>query len=119
MARSDYTLIPIDQIFTENNPTITKEFNIEGNPIDSNRLDAYLLVQVRSVEDSSHRISINNEDLPSVDLPPAPENSQAFLLWMDHIPANFLRSGSNTITITRTVNDDFEVRNVVVHWREP
>ena len=119
MARSDYTLVPINQTLTENNPTVTRSFNIEGTPINiNNRLDAYLLIQVRSVGDNRHRISINNRQLPGFDLPSAPGRSEAFLLWMDHIPANFLRSGRNTITITRTVNDNFEVRNVVVHWRE-
>ena len=118
MARSDYKLIPIEQNFTQSNPTVTKNFDIEGRPL-NNFLDAYLLVQVRGVADSRHRISINNSELPDFDLPPAPGNSQAFLLWMDHIPTGFLRSGNNTITITRGANDNFEVKNVVVHWREP
>ncbi len=117
MARSDYKLIQVQQNFTQSNPTFTTNFDIEGNPI-NNFVDAYLLVQVRGVADSRHRISINNRSLPDFDLPPAPGNSQSWLLWMDHIPTDFLRSGNNSITITRGANDNFEVNNVVVNWRE-
>ena len=120
MARSDYRLISIDHLFTENAPTVTRSFNVEGdlNVNRNDRTDAYLIVQVRAVEDSRHVIKINNRDLPGFDLPPAPGRSQSFVLWMDRIPFGFLRSGGNTITITRTVNDNFEVKDVVVHWRE-
>ena len=115
MARSDYKLIPIGQNFTQGNPSFTTNFSVEGSPIND---DAYLLVQVRGVADSRHRILINNRSLPDFDLPPAPGDSQAWLLWMDSIPNGFLRSGNNSITITRGANDNFEVKNVTVHWRE-
>lgn len=116
MARSDFNWVPINHNFTVSSPTITRQFPIEGNqgPID----DAYLLIQVRGVRIGSHRISINNVALPSFDLPPAPVESQAWLLWMDRIPPNTLRSGTNRITITRSGNDDFEIGGVVVNWRE-
>lgn len=116
MARADFNWVPIGHNFTVNTPTVTRQFPIEGNqsPID----DAYLLVQVRGVAQSTHRILINNVELGGFDLPPAPGNSQAWLLWMDHIPPNVLQSGNNSITITRVGNDNFEVNAVVVHWRE-
>lgn len=118
MARSDYKLIPFGKTFSKNAPTEKKNFNIEGNPINTNRDDAYLLVQVRGVSSGSHEISINDEPLPAFDLPPAPGNSQSWQLWMDHIPTGLLKPNQNSIRITHVGNDSFEVRNVVVHWRE-
>jgi len=116
MARSDFNLIPIAHKFTVAAPSVSKNFPIEGTqkPID----DAYLLVQVRGVSTYTHSIQINDVELGGVDIPPAPGNSQAWLLWMDHIPPNVLKSGTNEITITRQGNDDFEIKNVVVNWRE-
>lgn len=114
MARSDFNWVGIGHNFTVNAPTVTKQFPVEGNPID----DAYLLIQVRSASTNTHKISINNVELAGFDLPPAPSGSQAWLLWMDHIPPNVLKSGTNSITITRAGNDDFEVNAVVVNWRE-
>ena len=116
MARSDFNWVGIGHKFTVSEPTVTKRFPIEGTqkPID----DAYLLIQVRGVSSSAHSIKINNVELGGFDLPPAPGNSQAWQLWMDHIPPNALKSGTNEITITRKRNDDFEVNAVVVNWRE-
>jgi len=116
MARADFNWVPIGHKFTVNAPTVTKQFPIEGNqpPID----DAFLLVQVRGASKSTHIIKINNVNLGGFDIPPAPVGSQAWLLWLDHIPPNTLKPGNNSITITRSGNDDFEVNAVVVNWRE-
>ncbi len=116
MARSDFNLIPIGHKFTVNAPTVTKEFPIEGTKdiLD----DGYILIEVQGVGRSTHRIQINNVDLPGVDLPPAPGGSQAFLVVMNRIHPNTLRLGTNSITITRQGNDDFEITNVVINWRE-
>lgn len=116
MARSDFNWVGIGHKFTVNAPSVNKSFPIEGSqkPID----DAYLLIQVRGVSQSTHSIKINNVELGGFDIPPAPGNSQAWLLWMEHIPPNILKSGTNEITITRKGNDDFEINAVVVNWRE-
>ncbi|NET48593.1 MAG: hypothetical protein F6K09_07655 [Merismopedia sp. SIO2A8] len=117
MARSDFNWIGIGHNFTVNSPSVSRNFPIEGsqNPTD----DAYLLVQVRGVGISTHSIRINDTELGGFDLAPAPRSSQAWLLWMDHIPSGVLRAGTNEITITRQGNDDFEINGVVVNWREP
>jgi hypothetical protein len=116
MAGSDFTWISFNHTFNGDGPSLTKTFSIEavGKPIDN----AYLLIQVRSVSVITHSIEINGQELPSFDLVPAPSSSQAWLLWMDRIPPNFLKSGQNDIRITRKGNDNFEIGGVVVNWRE-
>ena len=117
MARSDFNRVWFQHDFTATSPTVTKEFSIEGtqNPVDN----AYLLIQVRGVSEENHKIRINNTDLPGQDLPPAPSASQAWLLWMKHIGPGILKSGMNTITITRAATDDFRIGGVAINWREP
>ena len=116
MARSDFNWVDIGHKFTVNAPTINKKFPVEGTqaPID----DAYLLFQIRGASQASHSIKINNKELDGFDIPPAPGNSQSWLVWMDRIPPNVLKPGTNEITITRKGNDDFEIKAVVVNWRE-
>ena len=120
MIRSDFKWVNFDENFTSSNPSATRTFQIDGNPIDT----GYLLIQIRDIDIqqsqsvSSHRISINGEDLPSFDLP-IQEGNNRWTTWMDRIPANFLQSGQNRITINREGNSDvFFVANVAVHWRE-
>ena len=117
MARSDFNWVWFQHDFTATSPTVTREFPIEGSqdPVD----DAYLLIQVRGVSEDNHKIRINNTDLPGLDLQPAPSASQAWLLWMKHIGPGILKSGMNTITITRAANDDFRIGGVAINWREP
>lgn len=117
MARSDFNLVPIRQKFTTSNPSVTKQFRVEGTdkPID----DAYLLIQVRGVNSLAHNIKINGKSLAGADLPPAPNQSQAWLTWLEHVPPDFLKAGTNSIEIERKDHDDFEIRNIVVNWREP
>jgi len=117
MARSDFNWVSFQHDFTAISPTVTREFPIEGNqdPVD----DAYLLIQVRGVSEDNHKIRINSTDLPGLDLQPAPSNSQAWLLWMKHIRPGILKSGMNTITITRVANDNFRIGGVAINWREP
>lgn len=116
MARSDFNVVNIQHKFTVNSPTVTRQFPIEGNqpPID----DGYLLFFARGVSLGTHRIRINNVDLPGLDIPPTSGNSQVWMLAMDHIPPNTLKTGTNSITFTRSGNDDFEIAGVVVNWRE-
>lgn len=40
------------------------------------------------------------------------------ITWMDRIQPGVLKAGINTITIVRTFDDDFHVKDIVVHWRE-
>ncbi len=115
MARADLNVIIFRQTLTPSNPTATRSFPIEGTPID----DAFLLLQIRSVGSSSHRIEINDTALPGMDLPPAPGGSRAWQFRMDHIPPGVLRSGTNHLSIHRAdASDNFEIANVVVNWRE-
>lgn len=110
MARSDYAWVNFDENFTSNNPQSTRTFSVEGAPIGN----AYLLIQAAGIQSSSHRIQINAVDLPSFDLVPQAD----WRLWMDRIPPGMLHAGQNRITIIRVGNDDFNIANVVVHWRE-
>jgi hypothetical protein len=110
MARGDFNWIPFTHEFTENDPTLTVEFPIEGTPID----DAYLLITAHNVTFQTHQISINNQQLPGDDL----VLQSGWQTWMDHIPSGVLQSGTNSITVTRMGNDDFLTKEIVVHWRE-
>jgi len=110
MARGDFNWIPFTHEFTENDPTLTVQFPIEGTPID----DAYLLITAHNVTFQTHQISINNQELPGDDV----VLHSGWQTWMDHIPSGVLHSGTNSITVTRIGNDDFLTKEVVVHWRE-
>jgi len=113
MARSDFNYIPVNHFFTVNSPSITLQFPIEGNqnPID----DAYLLITAHNVSIQSHEIRINNSNLSGWDIP---IHNPGWQTWMDRIQPGVLHSGTNMITITRTSNDDFTVKDIVVNWRE-
>jgi len=121
MARSDFVWIVVDEVLNTSNPFVTREFELEGRPMDT----GYLLIQVLDVEVGVHRIFINDEPLPSFDIPPQ-EGKGRWTTWMDRIPEGFLRQGRNTITIRAAsaadnlliVADPFRVANVAVHWRE-
>jgi hypothetical protein len=121
MARSDFVWIVVDESLETTNPFVTREFEVEGRPIDT----GYLLIQVLGVEVGVHRIFINDEPLPSFDIAPQ-EGEGRWTTWMDRIPEGFLQQGRNTITIRAasatdrilTVADPFHVANVAVHWRE-
>jgi hypothetical protein len=86
-------------------------FPIEGTPIQD---DAYLIIRAENVSQATHRITINNTELPNFDLPV----HSGWQSWVDHIPPGALQSGNNRIHIERVGNDDFDVAAVVVHWRE-
>ncbi|MGD1862414.1 MAG: hypothetical protein ACFB0E_20900 [Leptolyngbyaceae cyanobacterium] len=117
MARSDFNMIPINHIFKENAPVITRHFPIEGTspPVD----DAYILLQIQGVA-ANHTLFINDQHIAGVALSPAPGSTQAWRLSFSHIPPGILRSGDNTIRINRNphAGDDFHVAWVVVNWRE-
>ena len=110
MARSDFNYIPFNHEFTENSPSLVVEFPIEGTPID----DAYLIITAHNVTFQTHQIFINNQELPGFDMP----LNNGWQTWMDHIPAGFLQSGTNSISVVRAGNDDFTTKDIVVHWRE-
>lgn len=115
MARADFNWVPIGHTFTAASPTVTRNFNVNGAPVD----DAFLLVQVKGVDSGAHSIKINDQELAGMDLPPAPGGSEAWFTWMDHIPPGTLKANQNNrITITRQSNDNFTVSAVVVNWRE-
>ena len=118
MARSDFNVVPVNHTFTVADPEFTAQFAIEGNQITDH---GFLIVTMRGVSLDSHRIFINTTELDSFDLPPAPGDSQAWQTWMDVIrPDAFLpgTNQTNRLRIVRSGNDDFEVKAVVVHWRE-
>jgi hypothetical protein len=81
-------------------------------------MGGYLLITVRSVDSSSHRIIINGKDLLGWDIPLPPGNSDAWFTYTDQIEPGILQAGGNNLRITRSGNDDFAVRDVIVHWRE-
>lgn len=112
MARSDFMWVNFDERFNSSNTAATRTFNVEGSPIDT----GYLLIQSFDVERDNHRILINNQELPSFDIPEGGNN--LWTTWMDRIPENFLQQGSNRITIRRQGSEDFTVANVAIHWRE-
>jgi hypothetical protein len=110
MARLDFNWIPFTHDFTENDPTLTVEFPIDGTPID----DGYLLITAHNVTFQTHQILINNQELPGYDF----ALHSGWQTWMNHIPSGYLHSGTNSILVVRIGNDDFTTKEVVVHWRE-
>lgn len=118
-ARSDFNWVPINHSFHDNAPTVTIQFPIEGiedfggEPID----DAYLLIKASGVSSNSHRIFINNEPLPGIDLPISHTDNQTGT-WMDRILPGMLHKGTNTIRIDRIGNDNFFVSGAAINWRE-
>ncbi|MBW4656478.1 MAG: hypothetical protein KME20_26045 [Kaiparowitsia implicata GSE-PSE-MK54-09C] len=115
MARSDFAWVNFDFQFNAQNPSATRTFNLEGNPLGSG--NGYLLIQAFDVQGGNHRILINGRDLPSFDIP-RQAGSNLWTTWMDRVPQNFLNSGENRITIRRVDPDDFTVANVLIQWRE-
>jgi hypothetical protein len=111
MARSDFNWIPFSHSFTANSPSFSAEFRIEGTPID----DGYMLITAHNVSSQGHQIFINNQELPSWDIP---IHDPGWQTWMDHIQPGLLRTGMNMIMVIRTGGDDFTTKDVVVHWRE-
>ncbi|MCF6237100.1 MAG: hypothetical protein L3J70_12140 [Gammaproteobacteria bacterium] len=118
MARSDFQYIPIHHIFKATSPVFEKDFRVELNTGQKVVDDGYLLITVKSVDLDSHKIQINGADLSGFDIPLPPGNSNAWLTYMDRIQPNTLKSGINNIQITRVGNDDFQVKDIVIHWRE-
>ncbi|NEP85953.1 MAG: hypothetical protein F6K18_03470 [Okeania sp. SIO2C2] len=118
MARADFNYIPVNKTFNENSPVFEVDFPVEVSASQAVVDDGYLLITVRSVDSQSHRIQINGTDLSGFDIPKPPGDSDAWLTYMDRIQPNVLRSGMNNIQITRVGNDDFVVKDIVVHWRE-
>lgn len=116
MVCSNFAWVNFEFDFNVINTTINRTFVIEGEPL--NEGNGYLLIQARDVERGSHRILINNQELPGFDLPGQLAFNQLWMTWMDGLPQAFLRQGENTITIRRTSADDFRIENVVVHWKE-
>lgn len=118
MARSDFNYIPVNHTFTASAPVFEKNFPVELSAGQEVVDDGYLLITVRSVDLDSHTIQINGKQLSGFDIPLPPGDSDAWLTYMDRIQPNVLRAGTNNIQITRVGNDDFVVKDIVVHWRE-
>ncbi len=114
-TRSDFNVIPIRRTFNSSNNAFSVNFPIEAGKIVD---DGYLVMQVRSVgEPGNHQLRINGETIP-FDFQPAPGTSQAWLAWMTTFRPGVLKSGSNRIEIERIGSDNFEVRDIVINWRE-
>lgn len=128
MLRADFAWLNFDQEFTRPNQEATRSFVIDDEPERASRpqsnrsAEGFLLIQAQDVGNSStdegdaitHRILINGRHLPSFDM----VDHEGWNLWMDRIPAGFLRSGTNRLTIRRRAVDRFRVANVMVQWRE-
>jgi len=100
--------------------TTEEEFTISSltKPIG----EAYLLIQTYNVGYGDHEILINGEPLPDWDFP-SHAAIKVWQTWMERIPANRLKQGTNRIQIVRSSTakgqaDDFLIRSVTVHWRE-
>lgn len=118
MARGDFNYLPVNHTFTASSPNWERNFPVELSSGEAVVDDGYLLITVRSVDSQNHRIQINDQDLSGFDIPLPPGNSDAWLTYMDRIQPNALHGGTNNIQITRVGNDDFVVKDIVVHWRE-
>ena len=118
MARGDFNYIPVNHTFTANSPTWERDFPVELSPGQEVVDDGYLLITVRSVDTANHSIQINGQHLSGFDIPMPPGDSDAWFTYMDRIQPNALHGGTNNVQITRVGNDNFVVKDLVVHWRE-
>lgn len=93
--------------------TGVRNFYIAGIPTG----EGYLIGQFFDVHSPRHRIVINGNDLPGVDIATDIGHWQT---WMDVINKGILRQGNNTLQVVRdtTTADNFVVGSIVVHWRE-
>ncbi|GFE65735.1 DUF7383 domain-containing protein [Litoreibacter roseus] len=128
MTRSDFAWLNFDTEFTRPNQEATRTFIIDDDPVTASRqgqsvsAEGYIMIQAEDVGNSStaegdvitHRILINGKHLPSFDM----VDREGWNLWMDRIPAGFLKKGDNRLTIRRRAVDRFRVANVMVQWRE-
>lgn len=121
MSRADFNYIPVQNQFTALRPRFGTSFPIHvGNGREISD-DAYLLITVQHVDADTHRISINNktlDDRDPIDIPKPPGSSAALLTYMKHIQPGVLQAGPNDLNIFRVADDDFFVKEVVIHWRE-
>lgn len=128
MQNSDFVWLNFDTEFTVAGQEATRTFELEEEPSSASQqgsgisAEGYLLIQAQDVGNSSteegdaitHRLLINDKHLPSFDL----VDREGWNLWMDRIPRDFLKKGTNKLTIRRRAVDRFRVANVVVQWRE-
>ena len=124
MARGDFNYIAVNQSFNDSNTVFEKDFQVKLEGGRQRVDDGYLLITARSVDSTNHRIRLNNRDLPGSDIPLPPGNSNAWFTYMVHVPLEtsggqpFLVPGTNELEIRRAGGDNFEVKDMVVHWRE-
>ena len=114
MARSDFAWVNFDEEFNTDRPEATRTFNVEGNPTSI----GFLLIQYFDVENKDYQILINDQDMPSFDIPAHKDKNEQWFTWMDRIPPGFLHQGENRITIRRTNTRRISIANVAIHWRE-
>lgn len=98
-------------------------FNIQGNPILVNSsgqqsCEAYLLLQLYNVTDTSYHVSINGKVLDGTSITPGPPNVWSTGLTVFSSP--ILIQGTNTFQIvTRgTPASNIVIGNVVVAWQQ-
>ena len=114
MARSDFAWVNFGEELNTGTPAATRTFNVEGSP----KSIGFLLIQYFDAENKNHRILINDQDLPSFDIPAHKNANDQWFTWMDRIPPGFLRQGENRITIRRTGTERIGIANVAIHWRK-
>ncbi len=119
MARSDFNYIPVNQKFNNNNDNFRIPFRVELSAGQKVVDDGYLLITVRDVDSNNHEIAINGHTLTGFDIPKPPADSSAWFTYMDRIqPEANLHSGTNILEIHRVGDDNFEVKDLVINWRE-
>lgn len=127
MINADFAWLNFDTEFTRPNQQATRTFVIDDEPTEAaegqrRSAEGFLMIQARDVGNAgtdegdamTHRILINDKHLPSFDM----VDHEGWNLWMDRIPAGFLKKGNNTLTVRRRAVDRFRVANIVVQWRE-
>lgn len=119
VTRADFDIITVRQTFNSNNNDRTFNFRIEPSAPSIGDDLAYVIMQVRSVgEPANHQIIINDRLVDDFSFQPAPGASQAWLTHMFTFSTDFLEIGINRFRIRRRGNDNFEIRDIVIHWRE-
>jgi hypothetical protein len=90
-----------------------KSFEIPGQPV-----DGYFLVAVNDLQKKYTRTLINGQTIPHTTIQPGGERHH---VWFCDIPRGMLVQRTNTIQFKsgdKMLNDNFEIWQVVVHWRE-
>ncbi|TQV78455.1 DUF7383 domain-containing protein [Denitrobaculum tricleocarpae] len=124
-TRSDFKIIHFWDHLGDDKGDISTSATFRGDEtpaycfyVDATPLDGYVVLQAYDVDSDYHEVLINGMALPYEDIMQHGSHN-SWSVWLDEIPAKYLKRGNNTIKVKRSRGEDnFIIGDVVVHWRE-